>query len=323
MFFVYYRSYLEASLSYSEAVKRNQLKCAGFEEDEDEMDEIDPIGDGVKNSGIKQRWLRTKFGKSFECIGKIHGEIFEQKKLLLNRVSLGVKLERNDSSFVLMSKGAAGTRYTILIEKAILYVTVKKIAPWVREAHESRLLTTNAKYPMRKIKMKFFTRGADRSDLSEPNLLSGQLPQKIIIGMCDTRAFNGDLKRNPFNFQHFNVSEIALTQNGQDIPFKPLNMNFENESLVGYYQLMQSLGLWNSNITNGIDPYKHYKKGYTLFGVNFNFVEGDSFELVREGTISLVLRLKEAVNHGITIIVYSEYESVLEIDKDRTIHYSE
>ena len=52
-------------------------------------------------------------------------------------------------------------------------------------------------------------------DVSHEKLFSGQLPTRIVIGLVDNRAYNGDRQRNPFNFQHINLNEIAVYLDGQ------------------------------------------------------------------------------------------------------------
>ena len=52
-------------------------------------------------------------------------------------------------------------------------------------------------------------------DVSREKLFSGQLPTRVVIGLVTNRAFNGHAGSNPFNVQHFNLSEIALYLDGQ------------------------------------------------------------------------------------------------------------
>lgn len=317
-----YRAYLESLLSYSTSVKDTLLKCGLYKEDTGEMDAVDP----TKNDGAKWRYDKTKLSRSFECMGRIHSEIFQQRKLLLPRVQLSVKLIRNDPNFVLMS-AKENYNYRISIDSACLYVTVKKIAPHIREAHESRLLTGNAKYPLKRVELKFFSRAANISDLSEPNLVNGVLPSRIVFGLVETEAFNGHIKKNGFNFQNFGLNYVALRKNGQDTPFEPISLSFENDEYVkGYFNMMHSLGFMNRNKTNGIDPDTAYKTGFTLFCVNLNqdFSQGGShFNLQQTGNLQLILKLAKTVDKAITIVTLLEFDTVMEIDKDRNIIYNE
>ena len=174
--------------------------------------------------------------------------------------------------------------------------------------------------------MKFFTRGANRGDLSEPNLVNGVLPKKVVIGLVDTDAFNGDYQKNPFNFKHFNVNYVAMRRNGQSIPFEALDLNYKSdETFLGYFTIMQSLGLWGKDRSNNIHPINDFPHGFALYGFDLSpdGSDGSNFNLIKEGNLSLTLRLQKPAAVSITIVCYMEFETILEIDRDRNIHYNE
>ena len=321
-----YRSYIETLLSYGYEAKHSHLIAGMYHQDIDDLHEhVANDLTANSNKGAKKRWDRTKFSQSFECLGPIHNEMFEQQKLLLSKLPVYLKLHRSNVNFALMARDA-DAQYSIVFEKAILYVNMKKIASHVRLAHEERLLNTNAKYPVRRVEMKFFTRAANRADLSEPNLVNGILPKRVIIGMVNTVAFNSSLHHNPLAFEDMNVSMIGLRKNGQQYPFNTLNLDIPNdEYMMGYYTLMNATNMWLKDRNNALIPTRDFKKGYALFG--FNLAPDDSigghFNLVREGNLSLDLRLRTGHNQSITIICYLEYDSIVEISSNRTVIYNE
>ena len=318
-----YRAYLETMLTYSPDSKKHQLVASLFHQDQGTMDAVDVEAAEPSNKGAKQRFDRCKFSKHFECVGRLHSEIFHQQKLLLSKVSLLVKLHRADRQFVLMSK-LADQKYTISLDVVRLEVSVKKIASHVREAHEARLLTTNAKYPLRKVEMKFYSRGAHMNDLSEPNLVSGILPKRIILGLVSTEAFNGQKKKNPFNFQNYNLNYLAVRKNGQSSPYEPFNLDYgDNQYVMAYFSLLRSTRLMKANHSNAIQPLKGFKDGFALYGFDLtpDNTDGGNLNLLREGTISVDVRLKTPATESITIICYLEYDTIMEIDSNRNIHY--
>ena len=326
-----YRAYLTSLLSYSREVKDTILKCGLYKEDSGNMECLEPESsdEGKKNDGAKYRFNQTKYSRAFEAVGRISSELFDQKLLLLSKVPMVVKLIRHDPAFVLMSNDATA-KYRIVLDEARLLVTLKKIAPHVREAHENRLLTTNAKYPMKRSHLLFFSRAGGISDLSEPNVVNGILPTRMTVGLVETEAFNGHIQRNPFNFQHFDASQLSVRKNGQEIPFETLFFNFSDEmnkqSVLGYHNLMQSLGFLNRNKSNGIDPHSMYGNGFSLYSANLSsdMTNGGShFNLQQSGNLQLILKLRKTTTKAITIVVFLEYDTVMEIDKDRNIIYNE
>lgn len=327
----HYRAIIEALVSYQDDVKLNQLRCAMFERDVGNFDCTDPLSAvaAMKNAGATARWEHSKFSRSFESLGKVHGDLFEQPKLLLNGMSLGVRFQRTDPKFLLMAK-TANKNFKIVVEKAILVVGIRRVSAHVREPIEAQLVKdVNAKYNLRRVETKFFSRAAGLSDLSIQNLSTGQLPSHIILAFVETEAFNGSTSKNPFKFQNFKITNISLEKNGQNSPFKPLVLNFEEigrETMMAYLQFQHSLGFWNRNKSNGIDPRGNYLDGETLFAVNLSqdLSTCGNLNLVQEGIISLTVRLKEALAKSVTIIVYLTFPStILEINRTRDVYYNE
>ena len=70
-----------------------------------------------------------------------------------------------------------------------------------------------------------------------------------------------------------------------------------------------------------IEPLKDYFNGTTLyaFDLTLDQNEGSHFALIREGKLSLDVKLKEALTESVTLVCYMVYESILEMDKDSNI----
>ena len=76
-------------------------------------------------------------------------------------------------------------------------------------------------------------------DVNHEKLFSGQLPTRIVVALVDNRAFNGDRAHNPFNFHHYNLSEISLYLDGQQqYALKPLQPNFGDGLYVRTYNTL-------------------------------------------------------------------------------------
>lgn len=319
-----YRAYIETLLSDSNDVKMVTSESKMFYPDRHQLDEYQGTAELVEdsaNKGAYKRFLKTRYSQVFEGMAPIHNSLFQQKKLLLSKVPLYLKFHRHNIDFVLMAK-ITGQAYRIDIEKASLMINIKKIASHVRIAQEERLLKVNAKYPMRKVEIKFFTRGANRADLSEPNLVTGVLPKRVIMGMVSTDAFNGDRHKNPFNFQDFGIQSLVLRKNGISVPFDKIPFDFENNEFIkGYFSLLKTCDMWNDESTNNGITMDMYKNGYTLFGFNISpdATLGDNLNLITEGHLSFDLRLKAGHPNSITIICYLEYDTMMEINANREV----
>ena len=318
-----YRAYLETLLSFANDTKAHQLKCAMYYQDTDDFDEH-VFASTTENDGLVARFNKTKFSKPFETWGKIHSELTCQPKLLLPGCELRIRFHRADPKFCLISSDD-DEKYSIQIDSAMLLVRHCKVSDSVREAHELALLKTNAKYPIRRIGVSFFTRGANRKDISEQNLCSGLLPRKIVFGIVRTESFSGDLHRNPFNFIHADLEHIVLRKNGDPVPFESINLDYDdNCHIMGYLSLLQATGRMFTDTNNGVDPFEDYPSGTALYGFDITPDEstGGNFQLLKEGKISLELKLKKAQSFPLTIVVYYEFDSLIQITHDRSVIYN-
>ena len=323
-----YRAYLETLLSYGKITKEEQLVISMFYRDKAPIDEhTDAVaaGDGSKNNGARSRFLRTNYSTPVETLGRIHSEIFSQPKLLIGDVSLTIKFHRADTKFALMGS-IEDQKYIISIDTAILFICQKRISESIREAHRATLQKKNIIYPLRKVQMKFFTRGSNRSDLTEANFVNGVLPRKIVIGLVTTEAFNGHLHHNPFNFKHFNVKSIILRKNGETVPFQAIETDYNNKcSVRGYLSLLEGTSNLFRNRSIDIRPIVDFPQGYALYAFDLtpDHSGHNSFDLIQQGNISLEIKLDKASETGICIVAYLEYDALLEIDSHYNVIYEQ
>ena len=64
-----------------------------------------------------------------------------------------------------------------------------------------------------------------------------------------------------------------------------------------------------------------YGRGYTLFGFDLSpdLSDGGHFDLVKHGSLRLEIKFGTALEQSINVIVYAEFDNVLEIDKARNV----
>ena len=321
-----YRAFLETTLTYGNS-KNEQLQSSLFYPDENVPDLHDATvaRHDCANSGARHRYRQTQNSIIFNTICRIHNGLFTQPKLLLSKMDLRLKFHRHDPKFCLMSKGAEIQNYRVEISKAVLMVCHKKISASVRESHELALLKTPAKYPVRTSEIKFFTKPAGSADLSEPNVYTGILPRRVVVGLVSSAAFNGTLHKSPLNFHTYNLQSIQLRRNGQALPFDRIEMDYERkEILPGYLSLYQGMGRLFTDQTNGITMEDYLTSGLCLymFDISQDGMESN-LSLLQEGKLSLQIQLATALTESVTIVVYMEREGMIEIDKDRNVVYED
>ena len=305
-----YRAYLETLLSYGPAAKESQLTAALWYKDT-----YDKMEDQTNNEGFKKRrkWIMTS--KQVTMIGKPHLDLCFQDRLLLNGVDMKMRFVRSKDAFNLMGEGK------VIIKEASLFVRKVKVHPSVQLGHIKALEKTSAKYPVRRVETKVFSIPKGNLSANQENLFLGQMPKRIIIGLVENTAFNGDKDKNPFNFQHFDADYLALYLDGMQVPSKPLQPDFENDlSIRSYASLFMGTGIMGMDHGNHISR-DEYGKGYTLFAFDLTPDLDDSghFQLVKHGNLRLELHFKNPLPSTINGIVYAEFDNVIEVDKARNV----
>jgi len=99
-------------------------------------------------------------------------------------------------------------------------------------------------------------------------LTSRQLSTRIVIGLVDNAAFDGSRMLNPFNFQHYNLSAIALYLDGQQQnTLKPIKLDYERNLYMHTYKMLFS-GTVKLNTDEGICISRSdYNNGYVLYAL--------------------------------------------------------
>jgi hypothetical protein len=315
-----YSAYIENLLSYGPAAKKSQLTASLFYKDEaGKMDRSNPYDEDNRNGGLALRAAFTAQSREVDLLGRIHSDIFFQSRYMLNEVNVKIKLTRSRDAFCLMASG--DQPFKVKIAAAAMIVRKVKISPSVYLAHAKTLETSLAKYPLKRVICKAFTIPAGYLDSSQEKLFSGQLPTRLIVGCLDNRAFNGDFTRNPFNFQHFSLSELAVYLDGQQHGIKPLSIDFANRQYVtSFMSLFNGTGKENRDEGNDIDR-TDFANGYALYAFDLSpsLSEDDNFNLIRLGNVRLDMKFATALPHTSTVVAYAEFENIIEINRNRNV----
>jgi hypothetical protein len=217
---------------------------------------------------------------------------------------------------------SSGADYKIQIMECKLLIHKVKVSSSVFVAHAKALERSNAKYPLRRVIVKTFTVSTGNLDFSQENLFSGQLPTRLVLGFVDNDAFNGSYRKNPFNFKHYNINQLKVYIDGQqNQQVAPVEVDFDNSQYIqAYLSIFQGLNKLGRD--EGIDISRDdYAAGYTLFAFDLSPDRDDcgTLNLSREGTVRLDAKFKSQLQNTINVIVYAEFQNLLEIDRAKNI----
>ena len=205
---------------------------------------MDINADPVLNTGLGTRSDWGEKSKIVELQGRIHSDVFNQEKLILNGVDLTLKLHRHKTLFCLLS-GDTAPAYKITIVDTIFYVKKIEMTPSVFNAINAVLNDKNAQYAITRSTPKVFTVPRGQQSQHIDNAFLGEIPKRIAICMMDNDSYNENYKKNPFNFHHYNLTQIGVSVNGEEVPFKPLKLNFDDKLFVTVYSIF--LGCWKAS----------------------------------------------------------------------------
>ena len=313
-----YRAYLETLLNYGKTTKDSQLTAGlWYKDDAGAMDATDNA-----NSGLVKRKRLSERSKTIDLVGRLHSDLFFQEKLLLNGIGLRLKLVRNKDSFVLLS-GARDAAFKVSIIKAVLRARKVRVSPAVSLAHAKALEISNAKYLMDRVECKTFSEPANSLPMNQEHIFQGQLPVRVVVGCVDHDAFNGLYSKNLFNFKNYKITKLALQVDAQDQPVKPILCNFDDGVNAEAYVNMFT-GTRKAFKDEDIDVSREdYVGGYTLFYFDLtpDLGELDHYSLLKRGTVRLEITFAEALAQTINVIVYAEFQNVLEIDRNRNVFF--
>ena len=134
----------------------------------------------------------------------------------------------------------------------------------------------------------------------------------------DQDRYDGKYHLNPFRFDHLNISSVRLRVNSKTIPSEEERYDFSKKSFV---QALNNLYSVESNFLINRDT---FDKGYSIFVFDLTVGEDSSDQLLLQssGDVELEVKFQEPVPVGYTALIYSEFQSCLQIDHLRKVYYS-
>ena len=359
-----YRSYIETLLNYDVSAKQSQFssalyykdtatqmeetgtlewssqavnyRTAGATEADRQNASVKVYAPPTENAGFAKRHQFIKNGNRFVLSGPIFSDMTD--RLLLNMMDLKVVLNRSSDAFSLMEIGnSPAIEPKVQLTDVVLKVRKVKVDQSVSEGVERMLKQTPALYPIRRVECKILTIPANLPNVRQDNIFSGIIPNSFVVGLVHVDASTGEYDKNPYNFQHFGVTSVSLTANGQEIPFKLLTLKYPEDANgeinptkdteldfdEAYNTLFSGTGKIYSNA--GLDITREdYPGGYALYAFDLTpdmCKSADYFNAVQRGSLTLALTFGSSHKHAIGMVCYGDFENIIRIDAERNAIY--
>ena len=303
-----YKAYIDTILKTNENVQKGELTSQLFYKD------VGPDTDDAKtgpNSGLFNRSLATKGGKVVDLEGSLLIDVFQQPKLLLNGVSIGIKLWPSLDSFKLITDTIKADLKVQIVD-ASFRLCVQRIDGGLMMAHEKMIKMEPAIYPYLKSDIKTTSIASGQYSFSVDDVFQGLVPCKLIVGLVSSAAYMGDYRKNPFYFRDYDCSSVGFYVDGQSYPSQPLRPNYEANQYIDSYRTLTT-----SRKDVNIDRY-NYTEGYCLYVLEVDPYY--SFNIKRKGHCRLEMKFAKPLPESVTLILYATFPEILHIDASRSVY---
>ncbi len=315
-----YKAYMSTLTQYSNASKKYQLSSAGFYKDTPGKHDIPD-----ENAGYEKRRALATNSKVFQLSGKIFSDFLQQGKYLVASTNIGIKLIRSKPEFFLQSP-TENASFTYKMTSATLYVRRCVVDPSVLAGHLKGIQTKPVQYAIQQTNMQTFSISQGLQSVVHDNLFNGKSPKLVLLGLVENASLNGTYLSSPFNFKHFNVSEISLLKNGETCPYRPLTPDFSDDDNMlcqrEYMSFFQSLGMFDvGGQTNGIS-YNDWSKGSTMYAFNLCpdlEYDGSHGQIKSVPNIRIEIKFRAALPSAVNVIILSIYDAVVTINRDSLV----
>ena len=322
-----YKAYMLDTLNYGLDSKETWMESAIYEKDvagemenfktttvKNEQMDTDTVVTQKVNKGFLER--RDFFDDEWETeiIIPLHLDFFKTGKFLKNNFDLNIKIELNDGKFCL--KGEDAKDVEIIILEAKLIINHCRINTDVQLAHIKALDSGNIKYPIKPVRVDahLIHAGLFSYELTMNNSII--LPDLLLIGLVEHKAFTGDILKNPYNFQHFNLKTLQVHVNSNCHIIKT---NFKNNKYLKAYDKLMTLLDMNSSKGNNIQR-RDFKDGYAIFAIDLRPVKCvEDVNPITTGKIQILFEFENQTPSQIQAIIVSQYQNQFEIDKKNSI----
>lgn len=316
-----YLGYFSNVLEFASGAQKTHMQSLGWYKDTAGKFEA---GDNT-NKGFQQRQAMIEADKTFELYGPLYLNFFRQPQYLVSNTPMRVKLLPSEPEFA-CNVHTASKSVKIEFKKVILYVPRMRMNPSVINGHEAGLAKRNALYPLQHAEVTTFTIPKGQSSYVEEHLFPYQCPKLCIVAFVENEAFNGAYAKNPFHFQHFNLTELALYHGGAVVNGHPFTPDFKNDLCMrDYMNLMEVFKYSNTENDNGLTK-EDFTKGYTFYAYDLtpdrSLGEPHRQAIIRKD-FRLQLTFSKPLSSTINVLLYCVYDSQIEITKLRDVitHY--
>jgi len=310
-----HKAYIETLLSYGSDYKKSQAQAAMFYREKD--------GSKKDDKGVVSRIDLTKNSAVFELLGRLHVDFFGQNRFLIPGIDVRIQLTRNSNESCLIMFGKDATKFKVVVEEAKFMLQKHLLLPSIL-MNQIKILQQGHPvcYPMRRTELKNYSIPNGSIQHVNENLLNGLLPDRIVVGLCDSQAFHGTYKTNPYFYGDHGLRSITVTVNSDHQSTFKYEVDAKNGKIIeAFYGMFSGMGIAEAD--DGIDlTLAEYQHGKQLYVFDLRHVR-DDFPIPKHGNIKVELKFAAGTKSVLNVLIYAEFPSVLYIDKSRNVYFKD
>jgi len=289
--------------------------------------DYDALPQDLKN--MVQSRIQFFGGKRVTLRFKPYLEVFHLSKLMVPGVQIQIDMYFNPPAlWTVRWAGADSIRLTEADVNVRLFLSQVRVTPSVyREIMSSMKSGRVVTYPTVRGEIRTYSHPNDNRHFECSNPFHNQLPNRLVVVLMKQTAFNGTITINPFSFEKFNLASIKQLVRGEEYPYENLELKHYDDSkdLRGYYRFLQASGvlcLGKGNMVRKVD-WGHGKicNLFVFDNAANGCLDSPVLNPKQSGELRLVIDFGDNPGSNLTILLYGEFENLLEINENRVVTY--
>ena len=138
-------------------------------------------------------------------MGLLFLNIYRQDQYPLSQTDMRFKIVPRKPELALIAYGVTKV-FKVMFEENVLYVPRFTLISSVIRGHTAGLNRQNATYALLHSEVKTYTFTKGQMTCTRDRLIPDRARKMLMIAMVENYAFNGSIGKNPFYFQHFDLT---------------------------------------------------------------------------------------------------------------------
>ena len=275
-------------------------------------------------------------GKEKWMVFKPHLEVFHTGKVLVPQTEVKLQFFFNDPDFWTYGRTQLAT---VANNKAIrlnpedieirfMVCQLRLNSNMFKTLAVQRAATPYAEYPVVRSEIRTYTFQGTSDSWEENNIFQNRIPDRMVVGLLDAKAFNGDRDYYPYAFQKFGLETIKQIVRGEEYPYETLELSGTNSTRdpLGFFRFVLASGARKKSVPTVLkySDWGHNKNCTLFMFDNVASGDADSADLNprQSGDLQIKIKFNTAPRKVITVMIYGEFENLLEVDKFGGVLYN-